>query len=263
MRPLSELATIGLLSLTLAGAIGAAHDQRVPVVVELFTSEGCSSCPPADDLLARLAKEQPIPGVEIIALEEHVNYWDRLGWRDPFSSAAFTVRQQQYAQVFWKEQVYTPQMVVDGSAEFIGSDDRRARAAIIEAAGAGKATVRIRVAPGAEAGQAPLSIRIENLPPVSAGDMAEALLAVVEDNLSSNVSRGENAGRKLSHRAVVRQLGIIGRINPRIPVFSAETVVKIEKGWRRENLRAVVFVQERAGRRVLGAATVALFATTP
>src|SRR5215469_7788691 len=102
---------------------------RVPVIVELFTSEGCSSCPPADALLARLESAQPVSGAQIIALEEHVDYWDHLGWMDPFSSAEWTRRQQDYSGAFRRDGEYTPQMVVDGREEFVGSrSDLAARA---------------------------------------------------------------------------------------------------------------------------------------
>src|SRR6266852_1661761 len=141
--------------LLLAVTLSAAEIPRSAVLVELFTSEGCSSCPPADALLARLGKDQPIPGVEIIALEEHVDYWDRLGWKDPFSSTAFTARQQRYGDVFHNESIYTPQMVVDGRWEFVGTDTRRAGAAIIEGSRSPKASIGIKPA------QAALSVRID------------------------------------------------------------------------------------------------------
>src|SRR3954466_3962011 len=96
---------------------------RVPVVVELFTSEGCSSCPPADALLSKLAQEQPVPGVEIIPLGMHVTYWDQLGWKDAASLPLATTRQQDYGVVFGTDRIYTPQAVIDGQDEVVGSDE--------------------------------------------------------------------------------------------------------------------------------------------
>lgn len=236
--------------------------QRTPVVVELFTSEGCSSCPPADDVLAQLEKAQPVAGAEIIALGQHVDYWNQLGWADPYSSAQFSARQNEYAQVFGSNRIYTPQMVVDGKMEFVGSHMAKALIAIAKAAQAPKATVQLtfsKTAVETRTASTPLQVRIEQLPVIRAGDEAEVLLAIIENNLKSDVSRGENAGRKLSHSAVVRKLGVIGKVNSQAPdTFSAEPIVTIEKGWRPENLRVVVFVQERGSRRVLGAAVAAL-----
>src|SRR5580704_13674088 len=104
-------------------AAGQLSTTKSMVVAELFTSEGCSSCPPADAVLSRLVLRQPVAGVEVLALGEHVDYWDRLGWRDSFSSAAYSARQSNYdARVFHRNEVYTPQLVVDGQLERVGSD---------------------------------------------------------------------------------------------------------------------------------------------
>jgi hypothetical protein len=235
------------------------RDQRVPVLVELFTSEGCSSCPPADELLNRLDQSQPVAGVEVIALSEHVDYWNRLGWADPFSSAQFSERQNDYANVFGPDEIYTPQMIVDGRVQFVGSNSSRASSAIATAARDPKAEMTVTLAKRTTslADEVPIDIHVANLPSVSAGDTAELMLAITESGLRSNVSRGENSGRKLTHTAVVRKLAGLGSLSGS---FNGETTVRIEKQWNRSSLKVVVFVQERASRRVLGATSVSLAA---
>ena len=238
----------------------AAAGQRVPVLVELFTSEGCSSCPPADELLTRLEQSQPVAGAEVIALSEHVDYWNRLGWKDPYSSAEFSRRQNDYARVFNTDDVYTPQMVVDGRARFVGSNSAKAREAIEDSARASKSNVIVSIA-SEDKGTASLTlaIRVEGLQEILKHGSAEVLLAITESGLRSNVSRGENAGRRLAHSAVVREFSRIASIDSqKAAVFSAQPVIRIEKAWNRDNLKAVIFVQERASRRVLGVAAVPL-----
>ena len=231
---------------------------RAPVLVELFTSEGCSSCPPADELLSRLEKTQPVEGVEVIALAQHVDYWNYLGWRDPFSNAEAGARQNEYAKAFDKDGVYTPQMVIDGRTEFPGGNNALAFETIAKAARTPKAEVFVARLPGGEneAQGVRLSVRVGKLPPLTAGDTADVLLAITESDLSTSVARGENAGRRLGHVGVARTLSVIGAAAGE--TFKAEPLVSIDGGWRRENLRAVVFVQERASKRVLGAASIKL-----
>jgi hypothetical protein len=232
--------------------------RRTPVIVELFTSEGCSSCPPADEMLARLERTQPVDGAEIIALGEHVDYWNYIGWSDPFSSPIFSERQGAYTEAFGRDAVYTPQMVVDGSAEFVGSNWNKAVAAISQAARVPKADVQITPA-RKNASAVSLQVHVSNLPPVTAGETIDLLLAVTESDLSSNVLRGENAGRRLNHRTIVRQLSLIYSAEAKPGAsFSAESTVALTKGWNPENLRAVAFAQERKSRRVIGAGTVKL-----
>lgn len=241
-------------------AQSAAHStgKRTPVIVELFTSEGCSSCPPADEILARLERTQPVEGAEIIALGEHVDYWNYIGWSDPFSAPIFSERQGAYAEAFGRDGAYTPQMVVDGQAEFVGSNWNKAVAAIANAARAPKADVRI--APARKAADTVLlQVRANKLPAAPAGETIDLLLAVTESDLSSNVTRGENAGRRLNHRTVVRYLSLLSSAEAKPDaLFSSETNVTLGKGWKTENLRAVAFLQERKSRRVIGAAAVKL-----
>ncbi len=234
--------------------------KRALVIVELFTSEGCSSCPPADRVLAQLQQSQPVAGAEVIALGEHVDYWNYIGWADPFSSPAYGARQEAYANALGRDGIYTPQMVVDGQIEFVGSNLNKAREAIAKAARASKADVQItaRAGAGKDSLAIRLSVSVTNVPQINRGDVAEAILAITEDNLSSNVSRGENVGRKLAHSGVVRELRALGGIDAATNSFAGETTVVIADGWKREDLRAVVLVQERAHRRVLGAAALQL-----
>jgi hypothetical protein len=247
-------ADAGITGRSAAGVGPSGVAGRTPVLVELFTSEGCSSCPPADALLARLDKTQPVEGVEVIPLALHVDYWNHLGWRDPFSSPEFSARQGEYSRAFGKDDVYTPQMVIDGRAEFNGSNEARAHDSVAKAALEPKAGVRVTRADGPDVPDGlRLSVSVSGLPKLSEGDTAQVLLAVTESGLSMSVPRGENAGLRLGHVGVVRRLSAVGDAAAG-PPFRAEPAVAFDGGWRRENLRVVVFVQERASRRVLGAA---------
>ena len=230
------------------------HAANIPVVVELFTSEGCSSCPPADQLLAKLEAEQPIKNVEIVALEQHVDYWNNGGWIDPFSSSAATSRQLDYAGALSNGNPYTPQMVVDGQNEFVGSRVRQATS-VIEQAGARKKTeVTLSTVESAKGEKVHVSVGpIANL---SSGDTPEIWMAVSETGLHSNVRGGENSGEDLHHAAVVRKLWKIGTAKDSgATPFSADVGVKIDRDWKRENTRVVAFVQEKKSKKILGAGT--------
>lgn len=239
-----------LLLLILGGLVGiTAETPRSPVLVELFTSEGCSSCPPADALLMQLDKTQPIAGAEVIILSEHVDYWNRLGWKDPFSSADFSKRQEGYAFTLRTDGPYTPQMVVDGRTEFVGNQPRLAHDAIARAAHTPKAVVSLNASPTAEGAR--LQVRVEGLQ----GAKADVMLAITEGGLQSNVTKGENAGRNMAHSGVVRRLSVIGTATK--PGFTADQIgVVIDPSWKRENLRLVVFVQEQTSKKVLGVTSI-------
>lgn len=225
----------------------SAAPQRVPVLVELFTSEGCSDCPPADALLAKLDATQPIPGVMAIVLSEHVTYWNRLGWTDPFSFDAMTERQEDYGRRFGLDSSYTPQMVVDGSDQFVGSNGRALVAALTKDAKTPKLGITIESAIWNH-DAAEFSIRANE----PAGTKLLAVLAA--DATHSEVARGENAGRTLHHTAVVRV----------IKEFAADVAdgrpLKLPGGPLNQKpeangpIRLVVFVADRKTGHVLGAA---------
>jgi hypothetical protein len=250
----AAVVAVGFLAVRMSARAGQAaiSDERTPVVVELFTSEGCSSCPPADALLAQLVKTQPVGGAEVVGLGEHVDYWDHQGWRDRFSSAALTKRQQTYADALRVESIYTPQMVVDGRADLVGSNARAARGAVERAAAASHGHLQLTLEPAA-AGAISARIGVTDLPTPGKGDRDEAIVAVTEDDLTSEVRRGENSGRTLTHAAVVRSLTIAGEV----PAGGAPLAVpKIVLGqdWNRARLKVVAFVQESRSRHIVAAA---------
>lgn len=225
------------------------QNETIPVLVELFTSEGCSSCPAADRALAFLEKEQPYPQAEVITLALHVDYWNRLGWTDEFSSPLFSQRQEYYAEKFKLGSVYTPQMVVDGGTEFTGSNLGAAAKAIMESAKTPKAKIDVT------AKNEKVELKIFELPKHSDSTV---FLAIAEDKLSSNVKRGENAGQTLEHISVVRELKAIGQITPDHNSYETRYEFGLNPKWKRENLKLVIFVQENESRRIYGLAKVLL-----
>lgn len=221
-----------------------------PILVELFTSEGCSSCPPAETLLRTLDAAQPIPGAQLIVLEEHVDYWDDLGWQDPFSAHAFTVRQSDYVErLHLNSGPYTPQMVVDGSEAFVGSDRAQAGRAFAKAAKLPKMDVEISSA-HVENGKVLAQIKIADV-----SSKADVFLALALDHAQSQVLRGENGGRKLEHVAVVKRLTAVGQVKKGEP-FSKDVTVALDHPG--QAYRLIAFVQEAGEGKVLGAAVVPL-----
>jgi hypothetical protein len=215
----------------------AGLQQRIPVLAELFTSEGCSSCPPADSLLMRLDQMQPVSGAQIIVLSEHVDYWNRLGWADPFSSPQFSARQATYARAL-RSEVYTPQLVIDGREEFIGSDASAIQAAIGRAASRPKTAVQI-VAAQQEGS--------EGIVTLSAGaGQGDIWIAVADERDESSVKRGENSGRRLPHVAVVRSLVKIGTLSGTKP-FEKMIRVPLSPGAKPDGTRIVAFLADPAG----------------
>lgn len=228
MRRLVVLAFVGLFAAGIATSWKTAEaGGDVPVVVELFTSEGCSSCPPADAVLARLEEKQPVPGAFVIALAHHVDYWDSLGWPDPFASSAATRRQHSYRGN------YTPQAIVDGNAEMVGSRASALESAIAEAAK--RPHVKVVITPGESPGEVTVS--------APAVKDAEIVVALVQARARIAVPKGENAGRTLDHTAIVRET----KIGPRV-------TFALPKGLDAKDAHIVALLQERTSRRILGAA---------
>ena len=221
--------------------------QSKPVLVELFTSEGCSDCPPADRLLEELDKSQPIAGAHAIVLSEHVTYWDQQGWRDPFSLEEMTERQKQYVYRFGLQDSYTPQMVIDGTAQFVGNNAQALEAAMQGAAARPKQDLTIGNAKW-ENGTAEFSVRGA----VNPGQRLVAVLAA--DATHSEVARGENAGRTLHHVAVVRVMKEFGGDATDGRALKLPGGSLLHKEEASGPVRLVVFVVDHKTGHVLGAA---------
>ena len=232
-------------------SFAASAAERTPVLVELFTSEGCSSCPPADEALLTLGREQPVPGAEIVPLELHVDYWDQQGWVDPFSLPEATARQEQYAaaaaKAGYKAQVFTPQVVVDGTRSFVDSSPELVRGAVEKATALPTRPIRADLRP------VPGGVDVELH--VGPGEDRPAALWVVltESGLSSRVTRGENAGKTLVHAPVVRHLEQVAAV----PGAGWTGTVRLvfARTWRRQALTVVAFAQDRASGRVVAIGT--------
>ena len=213
----------GACLLAVTGLAGDSSSARVPVLIELFTSEGCSSCPPADRLLEKLDKEQPVPGAELVVLSEHVDYWNQLGWSDPFSSPLYTERQREYASTLHGE-VYTPEMVVDGARGFVGSDEADARRSVKDAVKSAKASIHVEAR--REDSKARILIRMDQ------AAEGTVYLALARESAKSQVLRGENGGRALSHVAVVYSLQKVGKLERNGSGFEREVTATVQPGTR-------------------------------
>lgn len=224
---IAAIAILAALTLTMHGA--PPKLGPTPVIVELFTSQGCSSCPPADALIHDIANDPAMRG-RVIPLAFHVDYWDSLGWRDPFSSAEWTQRQARYARTMHLNSAYTPQAVVNGSREFVGSN-RSALSAALEKASNEKPRGEITLSAHREGNSLIANIHAN----VSAND--DLMLAIVEDGVTTKIEHGENAGRTLTNDAIVRKL-------IRVKPGQTTITVPLESAWH--DVSATAFVQDRA-----------------
>jgi len=253
-----RISFIGVLAVampTTALAIVMHHSPsaslRTPVLIELFTSEGCSSCPPADRLLERFDR-QPIEGAELIVLSEHVDDWNHIGWKDPYSAAFYSTRQKIYGDRFHLDGVYTPQMVIDGASEFVGSDAAAANKAIENALREPKLEVKLSLIPAKSDTNSQLQVTIGQLQSSFGVFDAEVYVAYALNRTDSQVSAGENAGHKLTHVSVVKKITKIGNIKNGTTFFMTLQLDRASD-IDRKNERMVVFVQRPHQGRMIGA----------
>jgi hypothetical protein len=255
MKTISVLIVIAFTS-----TVSAMHGQsaairsaaETPILIELFTSEGCSSCPPADALLQTMDTSQPVPGAQLIVLSEHVDYWDHDGWKDPNSSPALTERQAAYVRALGLKTAYTPQLIVDGTSEMRANNPQQVNRVFQEATAASKVSVRIGEVSIDAGNPAILRTRIEADGNIDQHN-ADVYLAVALDRVESQVLHGENGGRHLTHVAVVQQLTKVGKL-PKGKSFEETVQFKLKPGTDPKNVRIVAFVQEHGPGRLLGAA---------
>jgi len=236
-----------------ADAANPSSTETHPVVVELFTSEGCSSCPPADVVIQKLDTYQPIAGAQLIVLSEHVTYWDHDGWKDPNSSPALTDRQSSYEPVLGEKEAFTPQMIVDGTQQLrLGDSHDKIEGILKQAAAIPKVPVRISNVTVDPANPNVLRAHIETDANLEKHG-ADVFVAVALDHVESQVLKGENGGRHLVHVAVVQQLTKVGKL-PKGKSFAQDVQLKLSAGTDPKNIRLIALVQESGPGKVLGAA---------
>lgn len=230
------LTSLALTGLLLLSAQSTARAREEPVLIELFTSEGCSSCPPADDLLTRLAED---PG--LITVSEHVDYWNDLGWKDPFAKKQFSERQYDYARQMGKKGVYTPQTIIDGESEVNGSSFDHITESARKARSRSKTPINVSIrAQGQEA-----LVSAVTSTPVPAS--ATVRLIITESGLTSSVTRGENHDKVLKHSSVARYMDsqYLSDLSKSARPLNRTFKVILNPQWKKENLTAVVFVQNQ------------------
>jgi hypothetical protein len=253
LRTILLVASMSIAPLSLSPSLAANQpapppDQPpVPILIELFTSEGCSSCPPVDEFVRHIDETQPVAGAQLIVLSEHVDYWDHDGWKDKYSSAQFTERQNGYVHAMNLQTAYTPQMVVDGYIELKGSS------ADIEQTFAKElkvAKIPVRITSAKIDAPSQLRVKIEADVPEKHG--GAVWIAVALDHAASQVSAGENSGKQLQHVAVVEELRKVGKLDKGKP-FAQDIAVKLKPDTDPKNLRIIAFIQESNEGKVLGA----------
>ncbi|SIS03089.1 DUF1223 domain-containing protein [Micromonospora avicenniae] len=225
-------------------------------VVELFTSQGCSSCPPAEEVLSEIERDARERRQPVFALGFHVDYWDDLGWPDRFADEAYTARQQAYARAFGSGGLYTPQMVVNGTVEFVGSDRRRAASAIasaLTAAATAPLALSVEDAAGGVGGGRRVVVDYQTERPL---ERAVLNVAIVERGLVSEVARGENAGRTLRQDNVVRAFTSVG-----LDAERGRVELEVPSDLDPRQASVVGYVQNDGDRAIIGAVAVGVSAS--
>jgi len=228
----------------------AQTNSATPILLELFTSEGCSSCPPADAFVQQLDKSQPISGAQLIVLSEHIDYWNHDGWKDPYSSSSITDRQIDYVRAMKLKEPYTPQIIVDGTTELRG-DQQQMFQALQKDVSAPRISLRLDSV--SEDGKAPPDLKGHiDIEPSAEKHNADVYVAVALAHAESQVSSGENSGKHLTHIDVVQEIKKVGKLDKNNH-FSQDFQLKLQPGTDPNNIRVVAFVQEPGPGRVLGA----------
>jgi hypothetical protein len=254
-RALVATAGAGFILCRFVTVLGQSAARPTPILVELFTSEGCSSCPPADVLLQKMDALQPVPGAQLIVLSEHVDYWDQEGWKDQYSSHELTNRQKSYVSELGLPTAYTPQIIVDGTAELHANDSQQVKAAFEKAI----KDVKIPISLSAVTFEGPQEAAVvRGHLQVDAGSEnhnADIYIAVALNHAETQVLHGENQGQTLTHVAVVQELVKVGKVQKK-GSFSQDVQVKLKPGTKPGEVRIIAFVQEPGSGKVVGAASV-------
>lgn len=248
---LTHLLLLAFLSYGIAQPHPVSGEKRTPILLELFTSEGCSSCPPADAFVEQLDASQPIPDAHLIVLSEHVDYFNHDGWTDPYSSSAITSRQYAYAHSFKLKDAYTPQIIVDGDEVLPIDNSQATREAFNRAAAAPMVPIRLgELSPDAK-GNRPKMLHIDidrNTSPKEAG----VFVAVALDHAASKVLAGENEGKSLTHVAVLQSMTKVGELKPGSS-FNKDVALKLRASKPAKKFRVIVFLQESGQGKIIGA----------
>jgi hypothetical protein len=254
-RFITVLGIVFLIACSIPAEYARAADvatEASPVLVELFTSEGCSSCPPADAWLQQMDSSQPVSGVHLIVLSEHVDYWNHDGWKDPYSSHLITDRQSDYVRALALSSAYTPLVIVGGTTELHVNDAQQVARAFQNVVVVPKVLIRISSIEFEGTNPATMRAHVE-----ADGNLAErkgdVFVALALDHAESQVTHGENGGRHLTHVAVAQELTKIGRLE-KGKNFTQDVRLRLKAGMDASNTRVIIFVQESGPGKVLGAA---------